>query len=153
MVIEYRTEINDSYRTIVIKDREIEYGTNCYDNPKDIVMMMNSIFRLDRLSEEYAYMLCLNTKCHLIGVFEISHGTVNASFVSPRDVFMKALLVGACRIVIVHNHPSGDNTMSNEDYEISQKLKKSAEMIGVELLDFLIIGRDSYTSFEEIKIL
>ena len=152
MIIEYGTEINDAYRTIVVKNREIEYGSICYDSPEKIFSMMNSVFRLDKLAEEYVYMLCLNTKCRLIGVFEISHGTVDSSLLSPRDVFMKALMVGAYSIVIVHNHPSGDVTMSKEDYDAFQRLKKSAELIGVRLLDFLIIGRCAYLSSAEQKL-
>ena len=71
--------------------------------------------RIHENAEEYMHMLCLNTKNRVIGVFEISHGTVNASIVGTREIFQKALLANAVSIILMHNHPSGDPTPSRED--------------------------------------
>lgn len=100
-------------------------------------------------TEEYMYMLCFNNKMILTGVFEISHGNVNSSIVCPREVFQKALLANAVGIIMIHNHPSGDPTPSKEDIKVTKRLEDSGDILGVQLLDHLIIGRPSYYSLKE----
>lgn len=151
-LIKYRTEIDDSYRTILVKEHEVEYGEIECNNAQLVVNMLNDVFRLDKHAEEYCYMLCMNTKSRIIGVFEISHGTVDAAIVTPRDVLMKALLVGARHFVVAHNHPSGDVTASLQDLDLYYSLKQASELIGVNMIDFIIVGRDKYKSFCEDKI-
>ena len=148
-MIEYRTEVDDSYRTKIVKEKEVEYDCSNFDSPKKIVALMNEVFRMDKLAEEYVYLLCMNSKNRLIGVFEIGHGTADASLVSPRDVFMKSLMVGAVNIVVVHNHPSGVTCPSNDDLKTYDALKKASELIKIKMIDFIIIGRNDFTSFAE----
>jgi DNA repair protein RadC len=90
----------------------------------------------------------MNTKNKIIGVFEISHGTVNASIVNPREAFQKALLANAVSVIFMHNHPSGDPTASREDIEVTKRLSEAGKIIGVEVLDHIIVG-DSYSSLKE----
>lgn len=93
-------------RTELIKEKAVNYSAcKKLNNPQLIVQAMNQLFDLQNMSEEYLYMLTFNNKCDLTGVFEISHGTVNSSIASPREIFNKALLVGAVNIVLVHKHP------------------------------------------------
>ena len=92
-------------------------------------------------------MLCMNTKNRIIGVFEISHGTVNSSVVGAREIFQKALLANAVHIILMHNHPSGDPSPSFEDIAITEKLMEAGKIIGVEVLDHLVIG-DTYVSIK-----
>lgn len=94
------------------------------------------------------YMVCLNTKLHMTSVFEISHGNVNSSVVSPREVFQKALLANAVSIILMHNHPSGDTKPSREDIEVTKRLVEAGKIVGVQVLDHLIIG-DDYCSLKE----
>lgn len=110
---------------------------------------MNQLFDLQNMSKEYLYMVTFNNKCDLTGVFEISYGTVNSSIASPREIFNKALLVGAVNIVLVHNHPSGDVEASIEDILFTKRIKNSGQLLNVELLDHIIIGAN-YTSFKEL---
>ena len=93
-------------------------------------------------------MICMNTKNKIIGVFEISHGSVNSSIVSPREVFQKALLANAVSIIVMHNHPSGDCTPSREDIEVTKRLVEAGKIVGVEVLDHIIVG-DRYSSLKE----
>jgi DNA repair protein RadC len=93
-------------------------------------------------------MVCVNTKNRVIGVFEISHGTVNSSLVNAREVFQKALLANAVSIILMHNHPSGDVTPSKEDVDVTKKLTEAGKILGVQVLDHLIIG-DSWISLKE----
>lgn len=99
--------------------------------------------------QERMKLLLLNTKSRLIGESEISIGTVNASLVSPRELFIEALQKNAVSIILLHNHPSGDPAPSTEDILVTRKIQEAGYMIGVELLDHIIIGDNRYTSLKE----
>lgn len=99
--------------------------------------------------QERMKLLLLNTKSRLIGETEISKGTVNASIVSPRELFIEALQKNAVSIILMHNHPSGDPEPSREDILVSQRVFEAGNMIGVELLDHIIIGDNCYVSLKE----
>lgn len=99
--------------------------------------------------QEYMKLLMLNTKARLIGETDISKGTVNASLVSPRELFIEALQKNAVSIILLHNHPSGDPTPSKEDILITKRIKEAGNLIGIELLDHIIIGNNCYTSLAE----
>ena len=94
-------------------------------------------------------MLCFNNKMILTSVFEISHGTVNKSVLTPREVFQKALLANAVCIILLHNHPSGDCTPSENDIDVTKRLMKAGDIVGVNVLDHLVIGRPGYFSLKE----
>lgn len=121
----YKTELNDDLHTELIKERAYNYSnsTGNLSNPDAIVNLMNDVFRMNKLSEEYLYMIALNTKCHPIGVFEVSHGASNYSVCNPREIFNRLLLCGANSFVLLHNHPSGDSTPSKEDITTFKKNK------------------------------
>ena len=88
----------------------------------------------------------------LTSVFELSHGTVRMSVVSPREVFQKALLANAVGIVLLHNHPSGDPTPSKQDINVTKRLMEAGDIIGVNVLDHLVIGRPGYFSLKENEL-
>lgn len=71
----------------------------------------------------------------------VSIGTASASLVHPREVFQPAILVGACAVIVAHNHPSGDPTPSREDREITQRLSQAGALLGVSLLDSVAFTR------------
>ena len=99
--------------------------------------------------QENMKLLMLNTKGKLIGETYISKGTVNASLVSPRELFIEALEHGAVSIILLHNHPSGDPTPSQNDLSVTKRVKEVGELIGIELWDHIIIGNNCYFSFAE----
>lgn len=103
--------------------------------------------------QEILKLLMLNTKSKLIGECNISKGTVNASLISPRELFIEALEHNAVSIILLHNHPSGDPTPSREDILATQRVKAAGELIGIELLDHIIIGNNCYKSFCEEHLL
>lgn len=103
--------------------------------------------------QEHMKLLMLNTKSMLIGEKNISKGTVNASLVSPRELFIEALECGAVSIIMIHNHPSGDPTPSKSDFLLTKRVKDAGDLIGIELLDHIIIGNNCYISFAEEKLL
>lgn len=95
------------------------------------------------------FMFAYDTKKMFIGVFEISHGTINAAFLSNREIFMRALLIGAANIIIVHNHPSGNILPSEQDRDICKKIMDAAKLLEIPLDDFIIIGSGEYYSFRK----
>lgn len=149
----YKTELDNNGLNVLVK----ENSCNCVEvenlnTPTLIVEMFNAVFRLNKQTEEYVYMIALNTKCKPLGVFEISHGTVNMSACNPREIFIRALLCGAANIIVVHNHPSGDITPSKEDFNAYKRLKDAGNIIGISVLDSIIMGDDNYFSFSENKV-
>lgn len=110
------------------------------------------VSRLRFLTKEHLYALFFDTKCHLIKEELLSVGTVNASIVSPREIFKKALEHNAVFVVLVHNHPSGDPTPSSADVEVTKIVKKCGEMMEISLLDHIIIGDNKYISLKEYDL-
>ncbi len=105
------------------------------------------------LKQEQMKLLMLNTKTKLIGEINISKGTVNASLISPRELFIEALNCNAVSIILLHNHPSGDPSPSESDILLTKRVRDSGAIIGIELLDHIIIGNNCYMSFSEEKMI
>ena len=150
-VVKYKTKLTEKQRVVLEK----EVSVYCPDidrkmnGPEKIVKLAREYLRMHELPEEYMYMVCMNTKLDMTGVFEISHGNVNSSVVGTREVFQKALLANAVSVVLLHNHPSGDSTPSREDIKVTERLMKAGDILGIDVLDHIIIGRPGYTSLKE----
>lgn len=149
-ITKYKTELNKDGLNVLVKEAATNYITNQPQAPKEIVEMTNDLYGLNRAAEEYLYLYSFNTKCKLIGTFEVAHGTVNYTPVSMREIFVRLLLSGASCFVVVHNHPSGDPSPSNEDNSLTSRIMESAKLLNIQFLDHIIIGSDSYYySFKE----
>lgn len=148
----YRIEYGEDRENILVLESSKNFpniiGKNL-NNPQKIVDCINIAFNADRQLEEYAYMVCMDTKCHPVGFFEVSHGSVCETIMSSKSIFQRALLSGAASIVIVHTHPSGEPTPSKADREVYEKIKEAGKLIDIELIDFIIIGDNCYHSFSE----
>lgn len=149
-MIKYKTKLTETKRVVLEKEVSMNYPalSHVIRSPQDAVEIGREFMRIHEEPEEHLYMICMNVKNRVIGVFEISHGTVNASIAAPREMYQKALLANAVSIILMHNHPSGDSTPSKEDISITERTAEAGKIIGVELLDHIIIG-DNYTSLKE----
>ena len=105
------------------------------------------------LKKEHLVALYLNAKNQLVHKETISMGTLNANLVHPREVFEPALKYTAAQIIATHNHPSGDPKPSEDDLEVTKRLTEAGKMMGIEVMDHVIISKNSYFSFKEEKIL
>ena len=105
--------------------------------------------RLRHEQQENILLLMLDKKNHLLGEQCISRGTVDASVITPREILIEALRYQAVNLIVLHNHPSGNPTPSREDICITERIRQSAEMIGMHLVDHIIIGDQTYYSFVE----
>ncbi len=113
----------------------------------------NLLADLSHLNQEVFCILLLNSKNQLISREEVFKGGWTSSLVEPQEVFRRALVKGASRIILAHNHPSGDPEPSGEDIEITKRLKRAGDIIGIEVLDHIIIGDAGYVSLKEKGLL
>lgn len=104
---------------------------------------------LRHLTIEKIVLLMMDSKSRLIKDMIISSGTVNASILAPREIFVNALKYEAVNIIIIHNHPSGDPTPSNDDIYSTKRIMEAGNLIGIKLMDHIIIGDNRYISFKE----
>lgn len=149
----YEAMLSEDDRTKLVKEKGLNYEAEKLNNPEDIVLMMRRLLHMEQMAEEYCYMIAINSSCKVLGIFFISKGTVNVSLITPREIYIRALLSGAVQIILCHNHPSGNVVPSEQDIAITRKIKEAGEIISINLADHIIIGRDSYFSFNEAKIL
>jgi DNA repair protein RadC len=87
----------------------------------------------------------LDTQLRFIGIHEITSGTLDASLVHPREVFAQAILCNAASIILMHNHPSGDLTPSNQDIEVTKRLREVGNILGIGVTDHIIVGHNPLT--------
>lgn len=109
--------------------------------------------RLRHEKKEYFYAILLDTKNRIIKEDLVSIGTLTASLVHPRESFQAAVKKSAASIVFVHNHPSGDPSISPEDKAITKKLKESGEILGIKVVDHIIIGNGTYRAMADEGLL
>lgn len=107
--------------------------------------------QLRHCKEELLISAFFDAKCNFLGDAVISKGSVNYAYVSPRDIFLHAFDYEAVLFVLIHNHPSGDPTPSQDDIRITNRIQKGAQILELELVDHLIIGDNIYYSFHEHK--
>jgi DNA repair protein RadC len=91
----------------------------------------------------------LDTKNQVIDTHQITIGTLDASLVHPREVFRAAIKDAASSIILVHNHPSGDPTPSKQDVAVTQRLTQTGELIGIDVLDHIVLGKERSVSVQE----
>lgn len=143
------------YRLELVKESSRIYDVEGkISSPLDVKNYIEEIFRLSNQAEEVMVMLVLDIKNNVIGAFEVSRGSLNASIVHPREVFKRALLLNGASIILAHNHPSGDTTPSKEDIKTTRRLVEGGDILGINVLDHLIIGDNGrYISLKEMNLI
>jgi DNA repair protein RadC len=91
----------------------------------------------------------LDAKNRVFKDYRVSEGTLTHSLVHPREAFRDAIKESAASVIFIHNHPSGDPTPSREDIAITERLADAGGIVGINVLDHIIIGDDTYTSMME----
>ena len=104
-------------------------------------------FNISPASESYCMML--DSRNHFTGEQLLTRGTVNATLITPREVFVEAVRYHAVSLILIHNHPGGNPAPSKCDKEITERICQAGEMLGINLLDHIIIGDHRYISFRE----
>jgi len=98
---------------------------------------------------ERFYSICLDSKNQIVHCEEISLGTPSNTIAHPREIFKSAVLSSSSGIILTHNHPSGNPSPSPEDYFLTERICECGDLLGIEVLDHVIIGGDSYYSFRD----
>src|SRR3954464_6236730 len=119
--------------------KEMHGETPLLDNPENIAELLREENRL--YDVENFQVVLLNTRRRLIRVEQISQGTLDTILVHPREVFRSAISAGAAAIVLAHNHPSGDPTPSEADIKVTRDLIRAGQLLKIEVLDHIILGR------------
>jgi len=114
-----------------------------------VTAFAQDVLKLHEKDREHFVVLLLNTKTEIIGYETVSIGILDGSLVHPREVFKPAVAASAHRIILLHNHPSGDPTPSAEDKKVTEELKKCGDIMKISIADHVIMGTKRYYSFEE----
>lgn len=140
----YDLEMEDNLPKLVKENGfnyNYEFSTDCIFN------MFNEKFGLGRKAEEHIYAVCTDTKGNRVSVFPIAKGTANECHCSPREILIRACMVGAVNLILVHNHPSGNTIESAHDVRVFKRMKTACDIVGINLIDFIIICEQAFNSF------
>jgi len=118
---------------------ELQSESPVLDNPETIVTLLRAKNLVKNV--ETLQVLLLNTRHRLIRVEEITDGTIDTLLVHPREVFKSAIAANAAAIVVAHNHPSGDPSPSEADIKVTRDLVRAGQLLKIDVLDHIIIGR------------
>lgn len=137
----------------------VEFGKRLFQKSSSTRQIQNVqdlyqiVINMQFLKKEYVRGLYVNTRNRIIHDEIISIGSLDANILHPREIFRPAIEYGAYAIIIAHNHPSGDPEPSPSDVKVTKDLVKIAELLQIPLLDHIVIGEKSYTSFSERGLL
>ena len=116
-------------------------------SPKDAAVFLQD--EIGDYANEVMCVLCFDTKNKVIALHKVSEGSLNSAIASPREIFKCAILNNAASIIISHNHPSYVNSPSSEDLEVTARIFKAGEILGIELLDHIIVTPTSHYSIKQ----
>ena len=139
------------YRISLVKDGRVKFNPDVVVGSSQLADIARSIIKdSDR---EMFIVIMLDGKNAISGINVVSVGSLTASIVHPREVFKPAILCNSDAVAFAHNHPSGLPEPSFEDIQITDRLVKAGNILGIRVLDHVVIGEDSYISFHERGLL
>jgi DNA repair protein RadC len=127
----------------MVKEESTDFKPCQFTTPESVY---EAFKHLSKASQEEMHIIALNAKNMMIDSYMVSRGSLTASIVHPREVFKFLFLQNAASFIMVHNHPSGDISVSQEDYEITNRLTDCGFLLGIKLLDHIIIGKNQFKS-------
>ena len=122
-----------------------------YTSYGNMAAMLDEIFYLSYLNEEYMYVISLDSGSHIKGVYELAHGCHNSVTAYSKELFIFLLLSGATQFVIVHNHPSGVLEASEEDKKWTASMQMSANILHIDFLEHIIVTEDGFITIKDEK--
>lgn len=137
-------------RILLAKDNEDIYDPKLHSS-KDAAPIMRTLLR-DEVVENFLVLL-LTVKNQVLGFDLVSKGGVGGCAMQPADVFRGAIIGGAAKVILGHNHPSGDPKPSPEDLELTERLVQAGKLLGIEVLDHIIIGEKDFYSMADTGVL
>jgi len=125
-------------------------ATPSISRPADILPLLADI---KGRKKEYFVAVFLNARNQVICREDVSVGSLNASLVHPREVFLPAVGSSAASVILAHNHPSGDTSPSQEDLNLTRRMVQAGDIMGIEVLDHLIVGRERFMSMKQAGLM
>ncbi len=119
------------------------------NSPKDVAELLTEEMKYEK--REVVKAIILNSKNTIIKMVDVCFGGTNSAILKPKDVLQEAIKLGAPKIILVHNHPSGDPTPSKSDFDFTERLVQASQIMGIELLDHIVIGEYGYRSIFYLK--
>ncbi len=143
-----------TFRVQFVAERpEYPGGSHCRSS-SDVERVAREVYRTLDADKEHFLLLAMDNKNRVNGFKVVSTGSLTASIVHPREVWRSALHLCAAAVVFVHNHPSGDPAPSQEDQEITRRLKETGEVLGIRVLDHVVLGdNERFFSFSDKGLL
>ena len=111
---------------------------------KEVAQIFMEELRYEK--KEYVKLVILNNKNRILKIQDISLGGTNYAVIEPKEILCEPVKIGATKIILVHNHPSGNPTPSAEDFAVTKRIQMSARMLGIDLIDHIVIGDGEYRS-------
>lgn len=115
-------------------------------SPQDVANLVMNELKIEK--REIVKVVLLNSQNMILKIQTISIGGTSTAHIEPKSVFTEAIKKGACKIILIHNHPSGDATPSKQDCEFTIKIEELAQMLGIPLVDHIVIGNNKYSSIK-----
>lgn len=136
----------------------IEIGRRIFSHKKNPTLLnpytvLQEVKDLQYKSQEYLLGLYLNARNELLEKHIIAVGTLNKAIIEPRDILHYALKIPASYIILVHNHPSGDPTPSEEDKKLTTTIVQACNLLGIMVVDHIVVASTGYRSFREDNLL
>ena len=132
-------------KLILVKEQEFEYKEKirCMENLIDFI---KDVIKIEQEPEEVIYLITLSNANQIHSFMEVARGTINCCNFHEADIYKRVLLSNCRKFILVHNHPSGIAKPSLDDRKVTEDMKKSSKLLGLNFLDHIVIGDNCYTS-------
>lgn len=131
------------YNLELVKDESVQYEAKITSRDEAYKKFLE-VFKLDKKPEEYMVMFSLNNKNDINGAFLIAKGGINNTNFSIQNIIKRAMLCNCQKILLAHNHPTGDPTPSLTDIHTTKRIKEACELMSIEFLDHFVIGENCF---------
>lgn len=131
----------------LVKESSLLYKDRSIRSPEDAYNLFKQF--LGELDREYFVVMCLDVKNQPTAINVCHIGSLNASLVHPREVMKAAILSNSASVLCLHNHPSGRPEPSSEDIDVTKRLAEAGKIVGIELIDHLVVGDETFVSLKE----
>ena len=132
-------------KLILVKEQEFEYKEKirCME---DLIDFIKDVIKIEQEPEEVLYLITLSNANQIHSFMEVARGTINCCNFHEADIYKRVLLSNCRKFILVHNHPSGIAKPSLDDRKVTDDMKKSSKLLGLNFLDHIVMGDNCYTS-------
>ena len=144
----YNIRFNSDRVGELVKEQTYAYSTDetVIDSPERAAKLLETLWDASNLAQEHFWLLALVGSRKISAAFTVTIGTLMSSLVHPRECFQRAILAGAALIIIAHNHPSGSLDISEQDREVTRRIRQAGNILGIRLDDHIIVADGDFVS-------